>query len=49
VVDVPLSSIRSPLGTLTGAVRDLVSGETEFNGITVSLLDIGKLASLISI
>lgn len=49
VVDIPLSSIQPPLGTLNGAVRDLVCGETEFNGAAVCLLDIGKLATLIAL
>jgi purine-binding chemotaxis protein CheW len=49
VVDIPLSSIQPPLGTLNGAARDLVCGETDIDGESVSLLDIGKLAALISL
>lgn len=49
VVDIPRSAIHPPLNTLNGRARDLVCGETEFNGVMVSLLDIGKLAALISL
>jgi purine-binding chemotaxis protein CheW len=49
VVDVPLSAIRPPLATLNGAARDLVIGGIEFGGKTISLLDIGKLATLITL
>ena len=49
VVDIPLSTIHPPLATLSGAVRDLVVGEIEYGGETISLLDIGKLATLISL
>lgn len=47
VVDIPLSTIHPPLATLSGAARDLVAGEIEYGGATISLLDIGKLADLI--
>lgn len=47
VVDIPLSTIHPPLATLNGAARDLVIGEIEYGGSTISLLDIGKLSSLI--
>lgn len=49
VVDVPLSTIRPPLATLNGTARDLVIGTIECGGKTISLLDIGKLASLITL
>lgn len=49
VVDIPLSAIHPPLATLSGAARDLVAGEIEFSDKTVSLLDIGKLAALITL
>ena len=49
VVDIPLSLIHPPLSTLNGAARDLVIGEIEYGGNTISLLDIGKLASLITL
>lgn len=49
VVDIPLSSIHPPLATLNGAARDLVVGEVEYGGETISLLDIGKLAALITL
>jgi purine-binding chemotaxis protein CheW len=49
VVDIPLSTIHPPLATLNGAVRDLVIGEIEYGGKTISLLDIGKLAVLITL
>jgi len=49
VVDIPLRAIHPPLGTLNGAARDLVCGETEFAGRLVTLLDVGKLAALIAL
>lgn len=49
VVDIPQSSIHPPLATLNGAAGDLVTGEIEYDGATISLLDIGKLAALITI
>jgi purine-binding chemotaxis protein CheW len=49
VVDIPLSTILPPLATLNGSARDLVIGEIEYGGETISLLDIGKLAALISL
>ena len=49
VVDIPLRLIQPPLATLNGAARDLVIGEIEYGGETISLLDIGKLANLISL
>jgi purine-binding chemotaxis protein CheW len=49
VVDIPLSTIHPPLYTLNGAARDLVTGEIENGGDTISLLDVGKLAALITL
>lgn len=49
VVDVPLSTIRPPLATLNGPARDLVIGAIEYGDETISLLDIGRLATLISL
>lgn len=49
VVDIPLSSIHPPLATLHGAARDLVIGEIAYGGNTISLLDVGKLADLITL
>lgn len=49
VVDIPLSTIHPPLATLNGAARDLVIGEIEYGGATISLLDVGKLAALITL
>jgi purine-binding chemotaxis protein CheW len=49
VADIPLSTIHPPLATLTGAARDLVIGEIEYGGETISLLDISKLAALIAL
>jgi purine-binding chemotaxis protein CheW len=49
VVDIPLSTIHPPLATLNGAARDLVIGEIEYGGESISLLDIGKLAALITL
>ncbi|OGT97965.1 MAG: hypothetical protein A2079_02305 [Geobacteraceae bacterium GWC2_48_7] len=49
VVDIPLSTIHPPLATLNGAARDLVIGEIEYDSDTIILLDIGKLAALITL
>lgn len=49
VVDIPLGMIHPPLATLNGTARDLVVGAIEYGGETISLLDIGKLAALISL
>lgn len=49
VVDIPLSTISPPLATLNGAARDLVIGEIEYGGNTISLLDVGRLATLITL
>lgn len=49
VVDIPQSLIHPPLSTLNGAARDLVIGEIEYKGANISLLDVGKLAALITI
>ena len=49
VVDIPLSTIYPPLATLNGAARDLVIGEIEYRGGMVTLLDIEKLVTKISL
>ena len=49
VVDVPLSAIISTLTTLTGTARDLLSGELDWGGIVIPLLDIEKLADKVTL
>lgn len=49
VVDIPRSTIQPALATLNGAARDLVVGEIEYGGETISLLDVGKLAALVAL
>ncbi len=49
VIDIPVSAIAPPLATLNGAARDLVIGSIEYDAKTISLLDVGKLANLITI
>ena len=49
VLDVPLSSIHPPLATLNGAARDLVIGEVDYCGKSISLLDVGKMAALVAL
>jgi len=49
VVDIPLESISPPLATLDGASRELVVGNFEYDNSTISLLDIGKLSSKVSL
>ncbi len=48
VLDVPLSSMDAPLPTLSGLLRELVSGSVEFSGRSVAVLDIGKVAARIT-
>lgn len=45
VIDVPLKSIKSPLATLSGAIRELVAGEIEHESGLLILLDAEKLAA----
>jgi purine-binding chemotaxis protein CheW len=49
VVDIPQKLVKPPLATLNGASRELVTGNFEYNNETISLLDIGKLAALITL
>lgn len=49
VVNISLSSIHPPLSTLNSTARELVIGAIEYGGKTVSLLDIGKLAALVTL
>lgn len=46
VLDVPVGSIKPTLPTLTGVLRDLVTGSVELPDQTVPILDIKKLASM---
>lgn len=47
VVDILVSSIKPPLATLHGTVRDLVAGEFEYDGRPTTLLDTERLAAKI--
>ncbi len=47
VADVPERAVRPPLDSLSGAIRELVSGELDWGGNLVTLLDIEKLAARI--
>ena len=49
VVDIPANSIRPPLSTLNGRIREVVSGEVICNGKSFILLDTGKLFSCITV
>jgi purine-binding chemotaxis protein CheW len=49
VVDVAASAIGPALSTLDGAARDLVTATVEHAGETISLIDIGRLATKISL
>ena len=49
VIDMPLSIIKPPLSTLSGAAKELISGTIEFSGMTVALLDIEKLSVKVTI
>ncbi|MDA8085255.1 MAG: chemotaxis protein CheW [Nitrospiraceae bacterium] len=43
VIDVPVSSLRPPLPTLSGAVREYVAGELMYGDKSVTVLDVGKI------
>ena len=49
VVDIPKSAIQPPLSTLGGAAGELVAGEIEHGGATITLLDLEKLAARIAV
>jgi purine-binding chemotaxis protein CheW len=49
VVDIPKNAIKPPLSTLTGVAGELVAGEIEHQGTTITLLDIGKLADRVAL
>ena len=49
VMDVPLSAVRPPLSTLNGVARDLVAGEIDCDGAVITLLDVGKLAAMVTV
>lgn len=48
VVDLPPSSIKPALATLDDATRDLVTGETIYQGRSVVLLDLGRIIDTLS-
>lgn len=45
VLDVPVSTIEPPLSTLSGVLRDLVSGSVEFEWKSVAIIDVEKIAA----
>lgn len=49
VTDIPLSAIKPPLSTLSGVARELVCGEIEWCNEVVTLLDIAKLETRITL
>ena len=49
VIDLPLSAVKPPLSTLAGDAKELISGNVEFSGQTVALLDIEKLKAKVFI
>lgn len=49
VVDIPAGAVNPPLSTLVGAARELVVGEFDHGGTTVSLLDLGRLAAMVAV
>lgn len=49
VMDVPLASVKPPLSTLDGAVKELVAGEVTYNSRNVVMLDAGRLFEKLAI
>ena len=49
VADIPKSAIHPPLSTLDGPARELAAAEIHLDGRTATLLDIGKLASKVTL
>lgn len=49
VLDLPISSIKPPLSSLGGFVRELAAGEIELGGGTVTLLNIDTLAAKVTL
>jgi purine-binding chemotaxis protein CheW len=47
VVDLPQSSLKSPLATLDDTTRELVTGETIYQGRSVVLLDLGRIIDIL--
>ncbi|MGR3219893.1 MAG: chemotaxis protein CheW [Candidatus Anammoxibacter sp.] len=43
VVDLPKSSIKPPISTLSDSVKEFVIGETTYNKQNITILDIGKM------
>lgn len=43
VVDVASDSIKAPLATINGAIAGYLTGETEYRGRSVLVLDLGKV------
>lgn len=43
VIDVPKSSIKPPISTLSKSIREFIAGETTYNNKNTTLLDVGKI------
>jgi purine-binding chemotaxis protein CheW len=48
VVDIPLTRVGPPLSSLSGVLRELVSGTVEFSGEALALLDVEKLVARVT-
>lgn len=48
VVDVSAGSVRPPLSSLSGVLREVVSGTVDFSGEALALLDVEKLADRVA-
>lgn len=49
VVDIPVNAIRPPLGTLTGAAREIIGAVIEVEGAAIPLIDLEKLAAKVTL
>jgi purine-binding chemotaxis protein CheW len=49
VMDIPISSIKPPISTLTDSVKEFVLGETTYNNMNVTLLNVGKIFKKITV
>jgi chemotaxis signal transduction protein len=47
-VDIPLTRVGPPLSSLSGVLRELVSGTVEFSGEALALLDVEKLVARVT-
>lgn len=49
VIDVTISSIEPPISTLDKSIKEFVIGEMTYNNKNVTILDVGKIFSKITL